>query len=201
MNNESVALAAVRRHVWSGFHDADEVAEIITESIFWRNEIDQNWLRTEIEKAFGQKRAEEETWPEVTDCDRLDRVLELLEQQGILALQNAGYTQSDGLSDVAQLYHETGGQGSGIEGYCFYHGQDLERVMESGELWLAFGHMSGEDEPGVQIGRRINKAFTEAGFVVEWDGSIKTRLLVKGIRWQRRGESADPSAATDRPDD
>ena len=187
MDNEAVALDAVRRYVWSGMHDAAEIVEIIDEAIFEPGQIDKGWLRAEIEKAFRQKRAEEETWPEVTDCDRLDRVFEELEEQGILALQNAGYTQSDGLADVSQFYREAGGEQSGIEGYCFYHGQDLERVMESGELWLAFGHVSGEDGPGAEVGRRIKRAFEAAGFAVEWDGSIKTRLLVKAIRWQRRG--------------
>ena len=59
MDNEAIALDAVRRYVWSGFYDVGEVAEIITESIFWRGEIDQSWLRDEIENAFRQKRAEE----------------------------------------------------------------------------------------------------------------------------------------------
>jgi hypothetical protein len=176
MDNQAVALDAVRRYVWSGMHNADEIAEIIDEAIFEPGQIDQDWLRAEIAKAFRLKRIEEETWPKVTDCDRLDHVFESLGEQGILALQNAGYTQSDGLSDVSQFYHEAGGEQSGIEGYCFYHGQELERVMESGELWLAFGHLSGEDEPGVEIGRRIKRAFEAAGFTVEWDGSVKTRL-------------------------
>jgi hypothetical protein len=190
MDNEAVALDAVRRYVRSGMHGTDEIIEIIDEAIFEPGQIDRDWLRAEVDKAFQQKRAEEKTWPEVTDCDRLDRVFESLEEQGILALQNAGYTQSDGLSDVSQLYHEAGGEQSGIEGYCFYHGQDLERVMNSRELWLAFGHVSGEDEPGAEIGRRIKRAFEAAGFSVEWDGSVKTRLLVRDFRWQRRGRPA-----------
>jgi hypothetical protein len=187
VDNEAIALKAIRRYVWSGMHDADEIVEILDESIFEPGQLDQDWLRAVIEEAFRQKRIEEETWPKVTDCDRLDRVFESMEDQGILALQNAGYTQSDGLSDVSQFYHEAGGEQSGIEGYCFYHGQDLERVVESGELWLAFGHVSGENEPGVEIGRRIKRAFEAAWFPVEWNGSVETRLLIRNIRWQRRG--------------
>jgi hypothetical protein len=129
---------------------------------------------------------EEADWPEVTDCDRLDTIFEGLRVQGILALQNAGYTQSEGLSDVGELYREVGGERSDIDGFCFYHGQDLERVMKSGQLWLAFGAIDGEDARGVAVGQRIKSAFDAAGFAVEWDGSIKTRLLIKGIRWQRR---------------
>lgn len=190
MEDEAVALEAVRRYVWSGMHDAEEIVEIIDESVFEPGQIDHDWLRAEIGKAFQQKRDEEETWPEVTDCDRLDAVFESLNERGVLALQNAGYTQSDGLSDVSALYHEAGGEQSGIEGWCFYQGQDLERVMESGDLWLAFGHVSGEDESAEGIGRRIKQAFEAAGFSVEWDGSVTSRLRVVGVRWQRRGSPA-----------
>jgi hypothetical protein len=186
MDNEAVARDAVRRYVWSGFYGSDEIVEIIDESIFRPGEIDKDWLRAEIERAFSKKLEEQKNWPTHTDCDRLDRVFDALNNQGILALQNAGYTQSDGMSDVSQFYFEAGGEQSGIEGYCFYHGQDLEGVMESGELWLTFGDIAGKDEAGVGIGQRIRRVFEAAGFVVEWDGSIKTRLLVKGIRWQRR---------------
>lgn len=186
MSKEAKAQEAVRRYVWSGFYGTDEIIEIIDESIFRPGEIDQTWLRGEIKKAFRKKRAEEKKWPEVTDCDRLDEVFETLEEQGILALQNACYTQDDGLADIAQFYEEEGGEDSGIEGYCFYHGQDLERVMDSGELWLTFGHVDGDAEQGVAIGRRIQEVFAKAGFDVLWDGSINTRLMVKGIHWQRR---------------
>jgi hypothetical protein len=186
MDDRAVALDAVRRFVWSGFYDTDEIVEIIDESILEPGKIDQNWLRAEVQKAFHRKAAEERTWPNVTDCDRLDQVFDSLEQQGIMALQNAGYTQSDGIDDVTQFYHEAGGEQSAIVGYCFYHGQDLERVMESGELGLTYGDILGDDQKGVEIGRRIKRVLEGAGFKVEWDGSIKTRLLVKGIKWQKR---------------
>jgi hypothetical protein len=187
MDKQADAAESVRQLVWSGCHDTDEIVEIIDEAIFEPGEIDPDWLRAQIEEEFRRKGVAEATWPAVTDNDRLDRVFESLEGQGILALQNAGYTQSDGLSDVAQFYHEAGGEQSGIQGYCFYHGQDLERVMASGVLWLAFGHVSGEDDKGIEIGQRIKREFEAAGFTVEWDGSVNTRLLVKGIKWMKRG--------------
>jgi hypothetical protein len=187
MDKRAAALDAVRRYVWSGFHDTDEIVEIIDESVFRPGQIDKTWLRAEIRKAFRAKKAEEKSWPATTDCDRLDQVFGALEAQGIMALQNAGYEQSDGIADVTQFYQEAGGEQSDIVGYCFYHGQDLERVMQSGQLWLTYGDILGDDEKGVKTGQRIKRALEEAGFAVEWDGSIKTRLLVKGFKWQRRG--------------
>ena len=185
-DDKDAVIEAVNFHVRSGFPDADEIAEIIDETVLEPGEVDQDWLRTVIAGAFAEKQREEATWPKETDCDRLDQLFDALNEDGIIALQNAGYTQSDGISDVTEEYLEAGVEDSGVTGYCFYHGQDLERVVESGDLWLTFGDIDGDDDKGIQIGHRIKKAAEAKGFEVEWDGSIETRLLMKGIDWKRR---------------
>lgn len=40
-------------------------------------------------------------------------------------------------------------------------------------------------------------ALEREGFTVEWDGTIKTRLFVKGFRWQRRSPWRPGSPSTD----
>lgn len=184
--DKAAVLEAVIFHVRSGFPDADEIAEIIDDTVLEPGEVDQDWLRTVIAAAFATKRREEAKWPKETDCDRLDQLFDALNEDGIIALQNAGYTQSDGISDITEAYHEAGGEESDVTGYCFYHGQDLERVVEAGDLWLTFGDIGGEDDKGVEIGHRIRKAAESRGFEVDWSGSIKTRLLIKGLDWKRR---------------
>jgi hypothetical protein len=185
MAEESKAPEYVQRYVRFGFYTPAEIEEIVGQDVF-NGKFDAGQLRAMIAQAVVQKLAEEATWPRETDCDRLDAVFDTLEDQGVIALQNAGYTQSDGLSDVAEVYREACSEESGFDGYCFYHGQDLERVVESGALYLAFGDVEGDDVKGTEIGHRIKRAFEAAGFVVEWNESIKTRLLVSNIRWQRR---------------
>ena len=143
MENDAHALSAIRRHVWAGWYDVGEIAIIIGEEFFEPGQADNDWLQARIEEESRQKRAEEATWPAITDCDRLDRVFEGLEAQVIIALQDAGLTKSDGHEDVTEAYEDAGGRESNIVGYCFYHGQDLERVMASAELWLAFGDIDG----------------------------------------------------------
>jgi len=126
MDYQTVARNAANQLARCGFYKTDEIAEIITETIFWQNEVDPVWLRGEIEKALRMKRADEQSWPAITDCDRLDAVFDaLVENNNVLALQNAGYTQSNGMDDVSQFYHEAGGEQSGIEGYCFITGRIL----------------------------------------------------------------------------
>ncbi len=197
MDNEAAATEAVHRFVWSGFYRAREIASIIEEEMFAPGEIERRWLRGIIKEEFRKKRDAEAGWPEVTDCDRLDVVFEAMNEHGIVALQNAGYTQSDGISDVTEYYEEAGGTDSHIVAFCFYHGQDLERVVDSGELFLTFGDINGDDNKGANVGRRIQGMLQQAGFSVEWDGTIKTRILIKDMKWQRRGDDdQQPSTST-----
>ena len=189
--NQTIALERSHELVWSGFYSVDEIVESITETVFWSGELEADWLRNQVMGQFREKLAAEKSWPKVTDCDRLDKGLDSLRMQGIVVLQNAGYTQSDGIDDVAELYHEAGGELSDIKGYCFYHGQDLARVVATGELWLSFGDIIGTDQKGIEIGERIIKVLKSCDLNIEWDGSIETRLLVKGIRWQRRQKSVE----------
>ena len=89
--NKTAVLNAVNALVWSGFHDdADEIAEIVDETVLGPGEVDGDWLRTVIADAFATKRRDEKSWPKETDCDRLDRVFDALNEDGIIALQNAG---------------------------------------------------------------------------------------------------------------
>jgi hypothetical protein len=178
----------VHRYIWSGLYDPEEVTIILAESWGLLGLSGEVWLRSEVEKEFAKKRKVEETWPATTDCDRLDCVFAVLEADGIIVEQDAGLTKSDGLEIVTEAYEDAqaDGEAAGIVGYCYYHGQDLDRVMESGDLWLAFGDFTDDGERGVDIGRRVQSALRDAGFTVEWSGSVRERILVRGIRWQRR---------------
>ncbi|HSJ04724.1 MAG TPA: hypothetical protein VK956_19790, partial [Verrucomicrobium sp.] len=130
----------------------------------------------------------EVNWPEITDCDRLDEAFAELETRHIISLQNAGYTQSDGMEDVSSAWHERGHRSSGVVGYCFYHGQDLERAVMGEGLYLAFGDINGDDSKGEAVGETICSVLTKHRFKVEWDHTVKTRILVPVLDWKRRAE-------------
>ena len=51
-------------------------------------------VRTAIDEAFARKAEEMKSWPAVTDCERLRNAFDVLDQQGIVALENAGLTQT-----------------------------------------------------------------------------------------------------------
>ena len=104
---------------------------------------------------------------------------------GVIALHDAGYTQSDGYEDVMEEYHESP---DGIVGYCFYHEQDLERAMEGGGLMLAFGPIDPklEDTEGPTTGQHIVRELEAEGFKVAWDGTFNRRIHLPEFVWRRR---------------
>jgi hypothetical protein len=186
MGTRADAREFIRHYVWAGEHAPDEVFIIVDEEIFDCDEKHHAWLRAAIKMEFQKKRKAEKTWPKVTDFDRLDQLFQSLRGEGILAEHDAGFTKQDGWDTVLDLYKEEGGKRSGITGLCFYTTQDMEGAMEGSGLWLAYGHISGDGRKGGAVGRRVREACEDAGFTVEWDGSVKTRLLLKNFRWQRR---------------
>lgn len=129
--------------------------------------------------------AAEKTWPRETDCDRLDRAFDELTSAGIIALHNAGYTMSDGISDVNQVLHDWGR--SNVKGYCFYHGQDLERAVARDGLTVAFGDLDDVASQKATIGQTVKKVLESHGFVVQWNGDPETRLEIPKFDWKRRG--------------
>jgi hypothetical protein len=175
-------LECIRTWVWSGFYSGDEVQQRIDDVL--EADADEDSLRAAVWLEFEKKAEAESGWPEVTDCDALDAVFEELEDAGIIALQNAGVTMSDGLSDVdAQLASR---DRSAIRGYCFYHGQDLECAMADGGLRLAFGDLDDDPEQKLAIGRIVEAAFRKGGFEVDWNGDPQTRIYLPKIEWKRR---------------
>ena len=67
-----------------------------------------------------------------------------------------------------------------LVGYAFYHEQDTAGCLEGGDLWLCYGALD-EQGPATaeQVADLIVGCLREAGFTVEWDGSVKTRICVK----------------------
>jgi len=179
-------VESIHRLVWSGFYSADEILPVIAEEIYELDDAGTLAAGKEIARQFEEKAAAEKAWPDETTCDRLDSLFDDLNRAGIIALQNAGYTQSDGISEITERYEELGGEKSGVIGYCFYHGQDLERAVDGMGLLLTFGDILGDDGKGVKIGEIVRDRAVERGFKVEWDGSIKTRIQLAPFEWQRR---------------
>jgi len=174
-------IEEARQLVWSGFLDRKEIqGRTYLSSPFSKK--DRKAFKEMLKKEFIKKAEAEKKWPKETDNDRLDRVFEELNAKNIIALQNAGYTSSDAMDDIGEVYIERGGDESSTIGHCYYHQQDMERAVKTGKLWLGYGSIVESDEI---IARKIVAALEKENFAVEWDGDSETRILLT-LNWQRR---------------
>jgi hypothetical protein len=186
MNLSPELLKHINEKVREGFQAKEDLMVAFCEEMYEPGELDEDEVSAAIDAAFERLAAEQLSWPVVTDCDRLDQVFANLNSRGVVALQNAGYTQSDGISDCAEVYQSAPDQ-SAILGYCFYQGQDLERAVQGRGLFLAFGPIdpADNDTKGLEVGRIVCEELQKAGFEAEWGGTMKTRISVPKITWQR----------------
>ena len=179
---EAYIRDAIKTWVWSGFHDEAAVNDMLEDIL--EDGVDVEAMRRAISAEFEMKAEAEKSWPVETDCDRLDRAFMVLDADGVCAVQNAGYTMSDGYTDVTEAVHDRGLEK--YRGYCFYHGQDLERAVRGEGLMIAFGDLDDDPAKGVVIGGAVCAALKQAGFTTEWDGTIDQRINVPKLDWKRR---------------
>jgi len=175
-------LDRVRVSIWSGFDTPQDVHELIDDLL--DGDADEAAVRASIQPEFVRKAAAEATWPEVTDCDRLDTAFRQLDGLGIVALQNARYTMSDGHSDVSEALAQAGP--GRYHGYAFYHGQDVERAVEGGGVWIAFGSLTDDRDADVEIGQTVQRELAAAGLEVRWAGTLDRRIELASFDWKRR---------------
>lgn len=180
-------LAEIDTQVRSGFESRERVIEIFCEEKYAEGDLDPSEVTVAVDAAITAHEESKATWPEVTDCDRLDRAFDALSSQGVISLHDAGYTQSDGFDDFQEAYRSHPDR-SNIRGYCFYHGQDTERAVEGGGLFLAFGPADADQEEteGPAVGRLVIAALTAEGLQPRWDGTFGQRIFIPNFTWQRR---------------
>ncbi|MGI4874241.1 MAG: DUF6891 domain-containing protein [Janthinobacterium lividum] len=182
-DHNAYILNAIRLAVWSGFYELDAVDAMIDDLL--EGGENEALLRAAIAPEFARKAAAELTWPEQTDCDRLWQAFEWLNEQGIVALHNAGYTMSDGLDDVREAAQKVS-LPAAVRGYCFYHGQDTERAVDGGGLNIAFGSFDHDADHKKRVGTAVRRALQGASLVVEWDENPEKRLYLPTFDWKLR---------------
>ena len=186
MEVQDAARDAVAWYVRHGFYGSEDIAIIVGESVPCGDEVlDPDWLYEVIWGSVQQKRDEEETWPAVTDCDRLDAVFQRLESAAVLTLADGGHPE-DARRSVFEAYEDDGGVESGFDGYCYYGDLDIKYAFSTGELSLACGAYDAGEAKAAEVGRRVKAAFEGAGFVAEWYDTVPTGLVLKPFAWQRR---------------
>ena len=155
----------------------------------------------ELNQTVARLRSEVSTWPEETDCDRLDRVEAALRDRGILLWQLSPCCDTctrDELQyriDVINRRHP--GFRDHIRGYAFFIGQNMpEQLSKSTELsvYLGYGWFAPDNSEvseevyetnALSIAREVSGCLHEHGFEVDWNGNSDRKIRVS-INWQRR---------------
>lgn len=186
--NEKYIYDNFMNSIKSGFLSLDDVIDETLQAVEdegWEREISEDWIREHVTREYEKLVAESKQWDRPTDVDKLLNVFDKLCREKIVALHNAGYTTSEAIEDVMDVWHNLEDEGVNPIGYCYYHGQDLERVIESGYLYIGFyGKKENNDKEAIIIGNKVTAALKEAGFTVEWNNMASSRIEVVNFSWQ-----------------
>lgn len=168
-----------------GFYDNEEINEII-EDMFFDEELDEDFIEKEIEKAIDLKSQEEKNWDEITDCDRLDEAFKELNSYSFITLHNAGYTIQDSAKDAIEVHRYLTDKEEMVYGFCFYNTMDIENAINDNYLEIGYGEFIGEELKTAKIAEDIVFILEKHGLKTEWSYSIKDRIKIKPIKWQKR---------------
>jgi hypothetical protein len=150
------------------------------------DEATMTWFVDRAKDATEAREKLEAGWPAQTVNDKIDAAFRELNDAGIVALQGAGYTMSDGwdeANDIAAQLEKP------PRGAVFYHWQDLERGVKGEGVWLAYGaYVEGEahEQASLAIAAEACEALRRHGVAVRWNGSIEERIFIEPFEWQRR---------------
>ncbi|MFC5890869.1 hypothetical protein RMN57_12275 [Kitasatospora sp. CM 4170] len=182
----SEAEERARELIRCGFQESDEIAESLVD------EFEEEGLTAEDAAAvvgplWRERLAEQASWPETTDVDRLAAAFDALEEGGVVAAMDFTCCASCG-------YAEIGGEAEeGSRGFVFFHQQDTESAAAGAGLMLRYGGFRGAGEPKesaerrtVEIGREVVAALEAVGLPVEWNGSPDKAIHVTPLTWLNR---------------
>jgi hypothetical protein len=178
-------LEQVNISVKSGFYDKEEIFTNV-EDYLYEIPFDHEWAKQQIDKAYSERLREQSTWPTVTDFDKLVQAFDKLNSSGIIALHNAGMTKQDGEGDSEEIHDDLLKKGIITKGFCYYHWQDVERVVDDTHLYIGFGDFHNNDKDALEIGKRVAAALEQQGFELNWDNTVATRIEITNIKWQKR---------------
>lgn len=185
--NEKYIYEAFMNSIKSGFSSLEDIIDETLELVEdegWENEIPGDWIHENVTREYNKHIAKSGTWERPTHPDRLLAVFDKLRRQKIVALHNAGYTQQDALYDVKEVWEDLEDVDIHPIGYCYYHGQDIERALEDNVLCIGFyGKKENNDKEAIMIGNTIIGVLKDAGFTVSWNNTASKRIEIQDFNW------------------
>ncbi|RPH34989.1 MAG: hypothetical protein EHM91_17790 [Planctomycetota bacterium] len=184
---DSKVREEIRKFVRMAVHSEERILEIFCGEMYRPGELDRREVEQAIEDLIAEQRRDQQAWPPETDCDRLRQVFDVLNEKGILALEDLGWTHGEGYHEIHERWENLSDKEK-ITGFCFFHEQDVEGAWDYGHLHLSFGPMDPEKEQseGAAVGELILEELRRAGFPLKWNGRFDQRIKITKFDWKRR---------------
>lgn len=179
--------AFIASRVREGFASVHEIIEDATQ--YASERYSSNDLNSKIKRMRAEliaaHQTEQTTWEGQTDCDRLDEAFAALNRQGIVARQDFSCCNNCGFTEIWDAIEEQEKR-QPVEGYVFYHLQATERVIESGQLFMAYGCVEEGGAALVRVANTVVAELRRSGLNASWGGTANHPIVVDGIVWRRR---------------
>ncbi|HUH26161.1 MAG TPA: hypothetical protein VLY87_06005 [Flavobacterium sp.] len=181
---------SIYTQVRSGVFSLGDIRESIIEEVEdngFEDEISEDWVQKHIDQVYQEQKEESEQWQTPTQTERLIAAFdELADSNKIVALHYAGYTTDDGEYEVSEIERTLMENGEKSEGYCFYHGQDLERAVRGEGLFLDFQKIDNEsDVVSKAIAQKVVAVLEKHQLKTDWNGKASSRILLPDFKWER----------------
>lgn len=177
----------IQRDVAAGFRPEGEIAANAVEIL--ADDYDAEALTPQAIKMtrelIAAHRREQASWPQTTDCDRLDSAFAALERAGIVCRQDFSCCGTCGAGEIRDEMDKVAKTGTRVRGYAFYHMQDTECAVDGGGLYLNYGAVQNGEAAAVGIGKEIAASLKQQGLQVDWDETWAKRIGVR-LNWKRR---------------
>ncbi|MCP4887703.1 MAG: hypothetical protein GY904_13930 [Planctomycetaceae bacterium] len=168
----------------------DTVHEIIEETTAYASEsfghenIDSEIKRLTAE-ILADHRRKQTDWQGETDCEKLNRAFDALNEQRIVARQNFSCCLNCGHREIWDEIEEVETRHP-VDGYVFYHLQCTEDAVKTGQLLMAYGSVEEDEECLQRVVHAVVQELQKVGLNAEWNGSMDSPISVNGLAWRRR---------------
>ncbi len=139
-----------------------------------------------VEAEIKRKRESQRDWPHPTDIEHLMTAFDVLADNGVIAIHDAGWDQRDAIDRCLDAYERVDDQ-TAYFAYCYYTTQDIDSAIDTNRLYIGFGSTSADraDLDSPRAARLIVDTLKRHGLKAQWNGDLTNRVDVK-LRWLNR---------------
>lgn len=172
-----------RKLVRGGYDTREEIVEIIAKYAADEKLAELN-SRQLVDTEIKALKIEQASWSPLTDYDRLETAMRVLEEKEIVVRQNFTCCMTCGHAEIGDEIETFEAGGRKARGYAFFHQQATEHALEGYEINFAYGAAT-EGEDAISIASEVADAMRRAGLKVDWNGK-DTMCVMVGVDWKRR---------------